>query len=325
MSKSGPNSGPLSDREVMRLVAELYYERFLGQPEVAAMTGFSVSKVSRLLSAARAQGIVHITVEPAPEERPVVAVELGERFGVLVEITPGRERDEAAAARLCGLGAVDRVLPRLPETGAVGIAAGYTMAALAAGLPRLERPGLTVVPLVGGWDTENRFLDGNQLASRIAERIGAESRTLLAPAVLDTAEMRLALLRDSTVAATASQWRHLGLALVGIGGSPQAHPGYRTVIDRLGDDSRADLRSVGVVGDLAGHFFRADGSFLDDWSNRTLAIPIADLRATPIVVAVAAGGGKAAPILGALRTGVIDVLVTDLLTAEAVLGLEGRR
>jgi len=40
---------------------------------------------------------------------------------------------------------------------------------------------------------------------------------------------------------------------------------------------------------------------------------------------VAAGAGKAAPILGALRTGVIDVLVTDLLTAEAVLGLDGRR
>ena len=325
MSKSGPNSGPLSDREIMRLVAELYYERDLGQPEVATMTGFSVSKVSRLLSAARAQGIVHITVEPAPEERPVVAVELGERFGVTVEITPGRERDEAAAARLCGLGAVDRVLARVPETGAVGVAAGYTMAALAAGLPRLERPGVTIVPLVGGWDTENRFLDGNQLASRIAERIGAESRTLLAPAVLDTAEMRQALLRDSTVAATASQWRHLGLALVGIGGSPQAHPGYRTVIDRLGDDSRADLRSVGVAGDLAGHFFRADGTFLEDWSNRTLAIPIADLRATPVVVAVAAGAGKAAPILGALRTGVIGILVTDLLTAEAVLGLDGRR
>jgi deoxyribonucleoside regulator len=317
-------SGPLSDREVMRLVAELYYERDLGQPEVAAMTGFSVSKVSRLLSAARAQGIVRITVEPAPEERPAVAVELGDRFGVIVELTPGRERDDAAAARLCGLGAVDRVLPRLPDEGAVGIAAGYTMAALATGLPRLERPGLTIVPLIGGWDTENRFLDGNQLASRIAERLGAESRTLLAPAVLETADMRKALLRDATVAATASLWRHLALALVGIGGKPGAHPGYQTVIDRLGDGSREDLRSLGVVGDLAGHFFRADGTFLDDWSNRTLAIPIADLRAAPMVMAVAAGTAKAAPILGALRTGVIDVLVTDLLTAEAVLALDGR-
>jgi len=317
-------SGPLSDREVMRLVAELYYDRDLRQPEVAAMTGFSVSKVSRLLSAAREQGIVHITVEPAPEERPAVALELGERFGVLVEVTPGRQRDAAAAARLCGLGAVDHLLPRLPEQGALGVAAGYTMDALASGMPRLRRPGLTVVPIVGGWDTENRYLDGNQLAGRLAERIGGQSRTLLAPAVVETEAMREALLRDSTVAATAKLWRHLDLALVGIGGSPTAHPGYRTVIDRLGEETRGDLRGAGVVGDLAGHFFRADGTFLETWSKRMLAISIEELRATPLVMAIAAGASKAAPILAALRSGVIKVLVTDLSTAHAVQALAER-
>ena len=317
-------SGPLSDREVMRLVAELYYDRDLRQPEVAAMTGFSVSKVSRLLSAAREQGIVHITVEPAPEERPAVALELGARFGVQVEVTPGGQRDAAAAARLCGLGAVDHLLPRLPERGALGVAAGYTMDALASGMPRLRRPGLTVVPIVGGWDTENRYLDGNQLAGRLAERIGGQSRTLLAPAVVETAAMREALLRDSTVAATAKLWRHLDLALVGIGGSPTAHPGYRTVIDRLGEETRGDLRGAGVVGDLAGHFFRADGTFLETWSKRMLAISIEELRATPLVMAIAAGASKAAPILAALRSGVIKVLVTDLSTAHAVQALAQR-
>jgi len=317
-------SGPLSDREVMRLVAELYYDRDLRQPEVAAMTGFSVSKVSRLLSAAREQGIVHITVEPAPEERPAVALELGARFGVQVEVTPGGQRDAAAAARLCGLGAVDHLLPRLPERGALGVAAGYTMDALASGMPRLRRPGLTVVPIVGGWDTENRYLDGNQLAGRLAERIGGQSRTLLAPAVVETEAMREALLRDSTVAATAKLWRHLDLALVGIGGSPTAHPGYRTVIDRLGEETRLDLRGAGVVGDLAGHFFRADGTFLETWSKRMLAISIEELRATPLVMAIAAGASKAAPIMAALRSGVIKVLVTDLSTAHAVQALAER-
>jgi len=324
VTRSGPGAGHLSDREVMRLVAELYYERDLRQPQVAAMTGFSVSKVSRLLSAAREQGIVHITVEAAPEERPAAAAKLGERFGVSVEITPGRQRDHAAAARLCGLGAVDRLLPRLPERGSVGVAAGYTMDAVASGMPRLQRPGLTIVPIVGGWDSENRFLDGNQLAARLAERIGAQSRTLLAPAVVETAAMRAALLRDATVAATASMWRRLDLALIGIGGSPTAHPGYRTVIDRLGEDTRASLRAAGVVGDLAGHFFRADGSFLEEWSERMLAISITELRSTPTVMAIAAGTSKAAPIVGALRTGVIKVLVTDVATAQAALSLAVR-
>ena len=315
-------SGPLADREIMRLVAELYYERDLRQPEVAAVTGFSVSKVSRLLSAAREQGIVHISVEPAEEERPAVAAELAERFSVEVAITPGRERDDASAARLSGLAAADRLVPRLPETGAIGVAAGYTVSALAAALPRLERPGLTVVPLVGGWDTQNPVLDGNQVARRIADRLGAEARTLHAPAVVDTPAMRAALLRDSTVSATTSQWSKLALAIVGIGGTPEGHPGYRTVVDRLGEDSREDLRRLGAVGDLAGHFFRLDGSFVEDWSTRMLAVPVEELRRLDGVFAVAAGAGKARPVLGALRTGVIDILVTDLRTAEAVMKLD---
>lgn len=316
--------GPLADREIMRLVAELYYERDLRQPEVAAVTGFSVSKVSRLLSAAREQGIVHISVEPANDERPAIAGELAERFGVEVEITPGRERDDAAAARLAGVAAADRLVPRLPESGAIGVAAGYTISALASALPRLERPGLRIVPLVGGWDTQNPFLDGNQVARRIADRLGGEARTLHAPAVVDTPAMRAALLRDATVSATTSQWTKLALAVVGIGGTPEGHPGYRTVVDRLGEDSREDLRRLGAVGDLSGHFYRADGTFIEDWSERVLAVPVDALRRLDGVFAIAAGRGKAQPILGALRTGIIDVLVTDRPTAEAVMKLAGQ-
>ena len=93
-------------------------------------------------------------------------------------------------------------------------------------------------------------------------------------------------------------------------------------MDRLGEDSREDLRRLGAVGDLAGHFFRADGTFVEDWSERMLAVPVDALRRLNGVFAVAAGSGKARPILGALRTGVIDVLVTDRHTAEAVLQLD---
>ena len=49
-----------SQREMLRLVSELYYVRELGQPEIAALTGFSISKVSRLLASARSAGVVRI-------------------------------------------------------------------------------------------------------------------------------------------------------------------------------------------------------------------------------------------------------------------------
>ena len=86
-----PRTDAASQREMMRLVAELYYVRELGQPEIAALTGFSVSKVSRLLAAARAAGVVRISVEGAPSEPTPLARALSAALGVEVWVTPGHE------------------------------------------------------------------------------------------------------------------------------------------------------------------------------------------------------------------------------------------
>jgi DNA-binding transcriptional regulator LsrR (DeoR family) len=44
-----------------------------------------------------------------------------------------------------------------------------------------------------------------------------------------------------------------------------------------------------------------------------------DLRAVPRVIAVSSEEGKARSVLGALRTGVVDVLVASIGTARQVL------
>lgn len=314
----GRVAGP--DREMMRLVAELYYLRDLTQPEIARLTGFSVSKVSRLLAQARTSGVVRISVEPPAGLEQRLAAALGDRFGVEVHITPGGDPHPSVAARLCGLGAADIVAEELPTSGVVGITGGYTLGALVSAMPRLERPELTIVPLVGGWDTRNPHLDCNELARRFAERLSADVRFLHAPGMLDSEETKLALLRDSGIAATTRYWERLSLAIVGTSGGPFARPGYGTVMDRLDEAGRRRLAEKEVVGDLGGHLFRADGSFVDDeWSRRTIAIPIELLRRTPRVILVAAGSNKVEAIVGALRSRLIHVLVTDRATADAAL------
>ena len=42
----------------------------------------------------------------------------------------------------------------------------------------------------------------------------------------------------------------------------------------------------------------------------------------PVTIGVADGPAKVAPILGALRGGFVNTLVTDVRTAEAVLALD---
>lgn len=307
---------------MMRLVAELYYLRDLTQPEIARLMGFSISKVSRLLAQARANGVVRISVEPPSAVEPRVAAALADRFGVEVHLTPGGDPHPSIAARLCGVGAADIVAAELPRSGVVGITGGYTIGALVSAMPHLERPELTIVPLVGGWDTKNPHLDCNELARRLAERLSADVRFLHAPGMLDTEETKLALLRDSGIAATTRYWDRLAVAIVGTSGGPLARPGYGTVMDRLDDAGRRRLAEKEVVGDLGGHLFRPDGTFVDDeWSRRTIAIPIELLRRTPRVVLIAAGSNKVEAIAGALRSGLVHVLVTDRPTAEAVLEL----
>lgn len=322
-AKTTPASS--SDREILRLISELYYLRDLRQPEIAALTGFSVSKVSRILAQARESGVVHISIEPASEDASPAAERLSDRYGVAVVTTPGREAEPAAAARLCGLAAAEHVARLLPTEGTVGVAGGYTMDALASALPRLDMPGLTVVPVVGGWDSRNRYLDVNELARRVADRLGAQVHYLHAPGMLDSEHTKTALLLDSGVAATTRHWESLAVALLGISGGPTLHPGYGTVMDRLDEPSRRRLLELGVVGDLSGHLFREDGAFVEhEWSRRTIAISVEELRRIPEVVAVAAGSNKHRSILGSLRTGVINRLFTDRSTAEEVLALDDR-
>jgi DNA-binding transcriptional regulator LsrR (DeoR family) len=314
--------GSGADRAMMRLVAELYYERDLRQPEIADLTGFSVSKVSRLLAQARDQGVVRITIEPGVAPPSEAGWELGQRFGAEIVVTPGREADPGRAARLCGLASAEMIAARLPHAGTIGVAGGYTIDALVSGLPRMELAEATIVPVVGGWDTRNPYLDSNELARRMAARLGAQVRFLHAPGMLDTPEMKDALLRDSSIASTIRRWASLEMALLGVSGGPLAHPGYGTVMDRIDDDGRQRLASLGVVGDLAGHLFRLDGSFVEDqWSRRTISISLDEVRRIPLVALVAAGSNKVAAILGALRTGAVHLVLTDGPTAEAALRL----
>jgi DNA-binding transcriptional regulator LsrR (DeoR family) len=313
-----------SQREMMRLVAQLYYVRELGQPEIATLTGFSISKVSRLLSSARSAGVVRISVEGTPSVPTPLARSLSEALGIEVWVTPGQETTPALAARLCGVAAAPRLAGELPTEGAIGLTGGYTVESLVAALPSAKHPQAVVVPLVGGWDSSNPHLNSNEIARHMAERIGAGVRLLHAPGLLDNEATTAALLSDSAVTATTRLWRELRLALVGMSGAPRFAPGYGTVMDRLDDEGRARLTGKGAVGDVAGHLVRLDGSFVrDEWERRTISIPIETLRAVPRVVGIAAGANKVETIVAGARTGLLHLLITDEPTAQAALGLVG--
>jgi deoxyribonucleoside regulator len=310
--------------ELLRWVADLYYVQEQGQAEIAALIGSSVSRVSRLLSEARRVGIVTITVAPPRIGDSDLERELARRLGLrAVYVAPARINEGSGASRVAALMAAGLLDRLLPSQGVVGFSGGYTVATLASALEPLHGSDLTIIPLQGNWFDGGLHLHNDQVVREAAAHLGARALSLPAPMMVEHADTRDALLHDRSIRPVTERWSDLQAAVIGIGGAPGARSAdYASVMSQLPAEIQSDLLRRGVVGDMCAHMFDVDGHFVEhEASLRTLAIPVEQLKQIPCVVAVAGGVRKAASLLGAVRTGVPHVLVTDQLAAERLLGL----
>ncbi|TJX20899.1 MAG: sugar-binding transcriptional regulator, partial [Mesorhizobium sp.] len=74
------------------------------------------------------------------------------------------------------------------------------------------------------------------------------------------------------------------------------------------------------------HYFDAEGALIAwEGESRMIAMSPAQLRAVPLVIGVAASPEKATAIIGAARSGLINTLVTDTKTAQAILAVLATR
>ena len=78
-----------------------------------------------------------------------------------------------------------------------------------------------------------------------------------------------------------------------------------------------DLIAAGAVGDLLGHFLDRDGNEIPHPLNqRTVGVDLEMLASIPWKILAAAGPHKVDIIRAATRRGLVDVLITDDVTAE---------
>ncbi|MBI4841062.1 MAG: sugar-binding transcriptional regulator [candidate division NC10 bacterium] len=298
-------------------VADLYYLQDRTQAEIARALRISRPHVSRLLKRARETGIVTISVRPPFGLSTGPAEKLGKLFplrDVRVVSAGGAPLPRVAEA------AASYLASRIQHESVVGVSWGRTVRMIADVVPSDPRRSVEVVPLVGGMGPVGNEIHANEIARRLASRLGGTYYVLNAPALAERADARAMLVRDATVRGILERGRKADVAVVGIGGmvasSTLVRSGY------LQPDSLRRLRASGAVGDICSRFFGKDGAPCPSpLTDRVVGIELKDLRQLPWVVGAAVGAEKAPAILGALRGGYINVLVTDETTARAVLRL----
>lgn len=301
-----------TEKTRMAEVATLYYTKNLTQQEIAQTLHLSRQTVSKLLSDAVEEKVVEIIIHDPESTCRELEEQLCERFGLRRSVVcPVSGRDSAVHRLMTVRAAVDYVLPEIRTGGRnIAVSWGRTIQELIDTLPETATVGNTVFPLFGATDSETAYFASNELARSLADKLGAKLKCAWFPYLTDKDGDYDLIKRLSHYRSMQEMWDTADLVLLGIGDTKILEVFGRTF-------GYSEIHSK-AIGDVATHFFDEEGRFLNLYEN-TLCASVDNLKNAKETIAIACGTEKAAAITGALRTKVIDTLITDEHTARCVL------
>jgi deoxyribonucleoside regulator len=304
-------------------IAQRYYLEDQTQEQIARSIGVSRSNISRMLKEARRTGLVEIRIHHPLGTQPELQSEVEARIGLrecLILAPPDPVGAEQAASTTMRLGALAARLlnDRISDGMIVGVGWGNTVYHVVTSGYFRKKHNVSVVQLMGSVGGATPDIDGAQVAGRLGRMLGATVYYLNAPMVVSDPSVRAALLRDQHIRKTMDMARKANVTMLSLGAINESSGLYRA-----GYFTAADLefiRDSGVVGEIGGTCFRQDGSPSGlELEGRLVAVPADVLRLAHLRVGVTRGATKALPSVGAIRAGLINVLVTDEECAREML------
>lgn len=308
------------EHELLARIAHRSYVDSRTQEEIGQEFGLSRPKVQRLLERARASGVVEIHIEAPPGLNLDLEAHLKDAFGLTDAIVSPDRPDTESQREGVARNAAKYLERRLRSGDVVAVSHGRDTGEV----PRFFRPAgaldVVFVSAMGGSPRVDTPTNPNEICRALAEKCGGRAESLYAPAYVENAEMRDRLLEQEAVAATLDIAARANVALIGIGGTDDACTMVRSGCLSL--DEIARLRQQGAVGDVLGNYVDVHGALIAaPHSDRVIALSIDDVRRIGTVIAVACEPEKTLGILGALRAGIVDVLIVDEANAITVLDL----
>ncbi len=293
-------------------IASMYYEQNLTQSEIADRLFISRTRISRLLKSAQEKGIVKFTIEHV-SERSYELEEIIKRAYHMKEVYILNNQNVDYDHILVQMGrlAAAYLDKRIQSARVIGISWGRSIAATINSLQGFPHKNLEIVQIIGGTLVQNPVIDIAGITQKIVNKYNATGIYLNSPLYMADESAAESLRRQPVISFALDKARKADLVISGIGS-----PGSETFSYMFdGYHNEAELEEVvasGAAGFMCAQAFDLAGNPLQTgFNDRVIGLSLNDLKSIDTVVAISGGKQKASAVLGALRGGYCNVLVTD--------------
>lgn len=317
MARLSDDDSDVSPRDLSVRAAWLSLVGGLTQDQIAKDLGISRQRVQRLIARAHADGLVRVRLNHPVSECLELERDLKARFNLQAAwVSPNSGN---VADPLTGLGAFAApVLERLfqaQDNVTYALGTGRTLSAVVEQMQPVDGAAHKLVALNG-----NVFQDGSATAFevivRLAEKTSAPQFPLGIPVIAKSPDEWAQYMALPHVKATKALAEAAEFAIVGIG---QIGPDAPLFLDGyISATELAELQAAGAAGEIAGHVYDENGAYIDhpvNARNMGVRVPVNGMQ----VCCIVAGRAKVPALRAALKGGLISQLITDEMTAKAIL------
>ena len=315
-----------SDERFLMRVVDMYYQQEMLQDEIAKKLNVSRTTVSRALSKAKKEGYIKIIIDFPAENMIELEKEMEKKFHlkevIAVKVDDINNRDILVARE-----AAYYIARMIKNDMTIGIAWGYTMKKIIDAFDmykvgsQIKAKNIEVVPLLGTMTPETadnsdlRLSYASLLSSKLAEMVNGISYHFAAPMYVKDIDTKKMLLEEPQIKNVMQKAKNCHAGIFGIGALVQ-----NSSIAILEKDMILKLSKKNGVGEILGRVFDEYGNTVEsEWNDRMIGLTLEQAKNIPIRVGVAFGEEKVKAIKTAISTNIINVLITDSVTAECIL------
>ncbi|MCF7943273.1 MAG: hypothetical protein K9L21_02445 [Spirochaetia bacterium] len=295
-------------------VAIMHYENGFSQQEIANVLGMSKMTVSRMLQKAKDQEIVQTIVKVPYKRDKKLEEKISKEYGVhSVLVLKNPESDLSAMRDHVARSAAFILSTAPPSNLTIGIGIGRTIGQLVKYLTPMKTQNTHIVQLMGGLadvTKENPF----SIIQETCQKLDAAGTYIANYATAESKEARYRFFNNfETGKVVFDLWSKCDMAIFGVGA---IESGTLLSPSLVKSSERDYLKTMHSIGDILGHCFTIDGKFVSSaLEDRLVSIPIEILMKIPRRLAVVLGTYKVKAIIGSLKSGTINELITDDITA----------